>query len=269
MPPTADTKNLHFYQLGTDDAPSVVILHGLFGSGTNWRKIAQILSEQFQVWVPDLRNHGKSFHEEHMSWTVMAEDVLAWMDSQKLDRVTLLGHSMGGKVGMRLACQHPERIQALIVADIAPIAYAMSAHQQLIQSLLKLNLQIIHRREDADALLTHDIPSSILRTFLLTNLKHGSQGLEWKIPLNILAQALPGLRGIPECQTPYPGKTLFIGGEQSDYIPKSSYPEIKRLFPAYRMVILKQCGHWLHVEQPEAFLQTVKTFLRHHLLSGE
>ena len=122
---------LHYEAMG--EGPALLMLHGLFGSGTNWRSIARRLLPGRRIVLVDARNHGRSPHAADMSYAQMADDVLALMDDLDLPQATLLGHSMGGKTAMTLALRHPERVQRLIVADIAPVvAFLLSDGSQYV-----------------------------------------------------------------------------------------------------------------------------------------
>ena len=120
---------LNFKEQG--QGPAVVLIHGLFGSLDNLGLLARALSEHYRVISVDLRNHGASFHSDEMSYPQQAADVLALLDALALDQVSLVGHSMGGKVAMQLAKQAPARVARLVVADIAPVAYPHSRHQNV------------------------------------------------------------------------------------------------------------------------------------------
>src|SRR5690606_24200481 len=108
--------------LGGEGKPPLVVLRGLLGSSRNWMAAGKDLSPDFHVMALDLRNHGESGHAPEHNYLTMTNDVLAWLDEAGLERVRLMGHSMGGKTAMRLACLAPERVEALVVVDIAPRA---------------------------------------------------------------------------------------------------------------------------------------------------
>lgn len=251
---------LHLQRLGA--GPPLLILHGLFGSGTNWRSIARTLGHRHEVFLPDARNHGASPHTADMDYVLLAQDVLALLDAHSLAQVDLIGHSMGGKTAMCLALSHPERIRALMVVDIAP-GVSGSDHRPLIELLEALPLHAMQRRAEADEALAGDIDDPGLRAFLLQNLVSRDGHLAWRINLPAIHHALPALIDFP---FPEPGRrfdssALFLRGQLSDYVRDEHEPVISTLFPRARIETLANAGHWLHAEQPAAFAQAAQRFL--------
>lgn len=239
----------------------LLILHGLFGSHKNWQQQARALATHFTVHTLDLRNHGDSFHSATMDYPSMAVDVLHWMDHHQLSQVTLLGHSMGGKVAMQIALNQGQRVQQLIVVDIAPKTYP-AHHTRILQAMQALDLAQLPNRQAADQALQADIPDQVVRQFILTNLKrHGEQGFRWQLNLAGIIANYSQLLLAPSQQTPYGGDSLFIKGEQSDYIDKQDLPLIRQLFPAAQLHSMADTGHWPHAEHPQAFQRLVLDFL--------
>ena len=250
--------DLHFSYQG--QGPALLILHGLYGSGSNWNSHAKWLAERFTVILADLRNHGRSPHHPDMSYPAQAADLAALLDRLQLESALVLGHSMGGKAAMTLALQYPERVRALIAADIAPVAYRHD-HGEIIEALRRLDLQGLRSREDADAALAADISTGMVRQFLLTNLQRGPEGYSWRIPLDILADQLPLIEGFPSIEGRYEGPALFVHGTASDYLTAESEPAVRKHFPAAEIAPITGAGHWLHVEKPESFADTLRAFL--------
>ncbi|MCG5502008.1 alpha/beta fold hydrolase [Ectothiorhodospira lacustris] len=255
---------LHHKIMGS--GPPLLLLHGLYGSGVNWQGHARTLAARYRVLLPDLRNHGQSPHTLQMDYPAMATDLLALLNREDLEQALVVGHSMGGKVAMTLAQHHPERVRALVVADIAPVDYALDdrEHTHILDSLQHLPLADLSRREDADIALARAIPETAVRRFLLMNLERGPEGFRWRIPLDILQQALPTLVGYPGIDARYEGPTLFIRGERSDYVKDEYRPLIEARFPRARLMTLKGTGHWLHVQAPEPFGRILQGFLDRH-----
>ena len=243
--------------------PALIFLHGLYGSGNNWRGIARACLDDHQVLLPDLRNHGRSPHDPDMDYRRMAADVVALMDARGIERARLVGHSMGGKVAMTLALCHPTRVERAMVVDIAPIAYDHSAeHGGIIAALQGLDTRGIDNREQADAALAAAIPSAMVRQFLLTNLQRRNSGWTWRIPLDILADQLPVIQGWPlpnleNQQTPL----LFLHGGASDYVDARGRAAIARQFPEASVEAIAGAGHWVHAEAPAAFSERLRHFL--------
>jgi len=260
------TLTLYSRKVG-ENGPDFVVLHGLFGSGKNWRSFAGSLEEDFQVWTLDARNHGDSPHADSMSYQQMAEDVVRFFDENELENVILLGHSMGGKTAMQLALQFPDRIAALIVVDIAPVCYDHQQKQlKLIEAMQGLHLAAEMSRSDIEKKLALKIPEKRLLSFLMTNLYRQNGQFQWRIGLEQIAAGMPYLLNYPEVNSVFKGPVQFIGGENSAYLKFEYHALIRKKFPESRITMLKNCGHWLHIEQPAAFQKTVNEFLRYNNL---
>jgi esterase len=251
---------LHYKQYSTE-GPALLILHGLFGSLGNWGGHATRLAEHYAVIGVDLRNHGNSPHSREMSYRAMAADVLELMDRLGLASAHLLGHSMGGKVAMQLALDHPQRVNRLVIADIAPVRYA-GEHDGIFAGLQAVDLKRVSTRSDADRMLADHVDDEVVRQFLLTNLQRDSEGnFHWRINLPVLAESYRELRDGPAGQGVFERPTLFIKGDQSAYITEAHRDEIMRRFPQARLKVIMHAGHWLHAEKPQTFLHLVLDFL--------
>lgn len=255
-----ETVDLAYDEFGSQHPTSLIILHGFFASSRNWRKIAEKLAQTYHVYVPDLRNHGASPHHERMDYPTMSADVMLFMDSHKLTSAHIIGHSMGGKVAMWLALNQPARIRKLIVVDIAPKSYNHSFDAS-INAIMNLPLATIQNRKQAEDWLSKDIPELGYRQFLLQNLILQDGGYQWRIDLAIFKQQAPNIAAFPEMGNvpPYPGETLFVSGSKSNYVTQD---DTLRFFPQAEHKVIADAGHWLHVEQPDVFLQEVENFLK-------
>jgi len=250
---------LHFTETGQGRA--VVLLHGLFGSSDNWYTVAQQLAESFQVFALDQRNHGQSPHSEEMNYPMMAADVDRFFTARGLERAVVIGHSMGGKTAMQLALHYPQRVEKLVVADMAPRAYTAS-HDKIFDALLALDLPRFQTRPQIETALEPDIPNPVLRRFLLKNLGRDQAGaFFWKINLRDLALNYWRLREPVAGDAPYAGPTLFIRGGNSKYVQPEDEPLIHEWFPAARVETIEAAGHWVHADRPEEFLRVVLGFL--------
>ncbi|WP_426415726.1 alpha/beta fold hydrolase [Aestuariirhabdus sp. LZHN29] len=251
---------LHFRKDGQGDP--LLLIHGLFGSLENLGYVAKQLSAHFSVYSLDMRNHGRSPHHEMMSYELMVGDILRFLDEQKLARVSLLGHSMGGKVAMQLALSHPERVKQLVVADIAPVTYD-DHHSQIFKGLLSFDPATLHSRGEADRLLAPFVPELPVRSFLLKNLvrrAEGAGGFGWRVNLPVLhGQYQNIMRG--QQGSPFRGPTLFIKGGNSDYILPKYRGQVGALFPGAELKVISGTGHWLHAEKPDLFCTIVLRFL--------
>ena len=250
---------LHFKESGQGRA--VVLLHGLFGSSDNWQPVALRLAEQFHVFAVDLRNHGQSPHSADMDYQLMAADMDRFFAARGLDRALVIGHSMGGKTAMQFALQFPARVEKLVVADMAPRAYA-PAHDKIFAALQALDLPAYHTRQQLEDALAPEIPNLILRRFLLKNLGRNEAGqFFWKINLAGLSENYSHLGKMIIAPAPFAGPTLFIRGGKSRYLQPSDEPLIHQLFPAAEIRTIAHASHWVHADALEEFCQLVLDFL--------
>jgi esterase len=251
---------LAFEEFGDADKAPLIILHGFFASARNWRQIAEKLAENVHVYVLDLRNHGASPHSPEMDYPVMATDLALFLDRHRLKTASLLGHSMGGKVAMWFALNQPEAVDKLIVADMAPVSYSHS-FDRLIQALQALPLREISNRKQAEQLLASDIPDLNYRQFLLQNLVLKEGVYCWRVDLDIFYRTAPNIIAFPDTHhlKPFRGKSLFIAGADSDYVQAD---EVRLLFPDAVFSTIPKAGHWLHIQQPAAFIAQVENFLQ-------
>jgi esterase len=242
--------------------PPLIILHGLFGSARNWTSVAKRFADHHRVFALDLRNHGDSPWRNGMSFPSMAADVVAFMDDHGLERATMIGHSMGGKVAMALALEHGGRVGALVVVDIAPVAYG-GGYGAFVEAMQGVDLTDVRRRSDVDARLAAVIEDPGVRAFLMQNLVDREGRYAWRLNLEALGGAMDRIVGFPSelLQRSYDGPTLFLAGARSNYIRPEHDALIRRLFPRARVESVAEAGHWVHADQPKAFVDRVREFL--------
>ncbi len=237
----------------------MVVLHGLFGSLSNWKGIARTLAKQYRVVTVDLRNHGRSPWHDDVSYPAMAEDVVELFDSLQLETATLVGHSMGGKTAMVLALLHPHLVKSLVVVDIAPVNYRHS-HVDLIRTLQSVDLGTLERRQDLDREIRGAIPDSGLRMFLSQNLIFRDGHFEWRINLRALASGMRSLTGFPNIDDKtYSGNTLLLYGEDSDYVKPEHELRVRKLFPGAKLKGIANAGHWVHAQKPDEIISGIQT----------
>lgn len=244
--------------------PPLVILHGMLGSSRNWQSAGRDLAAGFHVFALDLRNHGDSFHAREMNHAALAGDVIAWMDAQDLERVHLLGHSMGGKAAMRLAVDHPRRVDKLVVVDIAPKGYPRS-HGLNFKAMNGLDLATLHSRHEAEERLASDVQDWAMRKFLLTNLERGADGksFRWSINLPALTESLPVLeQNSLASGERFDGDVLFVLGGRSRYFAPEDEPVTRAHFPYVTFSTIAESGHNPHFDTREAFVALVSRFLQ-------
>ncbi|HHH39428.1 MAG TPA: alpha/beta fold hydrolase [Sedimenticola sp.] len=253
---------LHYREYGhyTGERPTLLLLHGLLGSSSNWHSIARRLEGAHHILVPDLRNHGRSPHAQRMDYPSLAGDLRELIDDQGLDTVIPVGHSMGGKVAMWLALFHPALVQALVVVDIAPVRYP-NRFAPVYQALEGVDLTRVQNRREADRALARWLPEEGLRQYLLQSLVKGGSGWYWRFNLQALSEGMEAILDFPGEERVYPGPCLFIYGTASDYVTTDTQPAIRRQFPLARLRPVAGAGHWLYTEQPEAFLSALSRFL--------
>ena len=252
----------------TGEGRPLILLHGLFGSADNLGAVARGLEDGWQIHALDLRNHGGSPHADTMDYPSMAEDVLAYMDRQGLDKAAVLGHSMGGKVAMQLALTAGERIERIIVADIAPVTYK-PRHDAILEGLTSVDLQAVKSRKDADGQLAEQVEMPAVRQFLLKNLERvpkeeqqeGQPVFRWRLNLPVIERCYGNLAAAPEGES-YSGPVLFLKGADSAYIQEKHRETINALFPAAQVKIIQGTGHWLHAEKTETFVALCRRFLQ-------
>jgi pimeloyl-ACP methyl ester carboxylesterase len=254
---------LHTTQIG-EQGDWVVFLHGLFGQGRNFTQIAKALVPDLRSVLVDLPNHGRSDWMDTTDYDDIADVVAAWLRERHVDDVPVhvVGHSMGGKVAMVLALRHPDLVARLVVVDIAPaVSDGAGEFEHLLDSLAALDLDTLDRRGDADDLLARAIEDPRVRGFLLQNLRSEDGGFRWQANLDLLRRELASIGGFPDIDATFEGPVLWVAGERSNYIRPEHGDRMRRLFPRTRALTLKGAGHWVHSEQPEAFVSTLRVFL--------
>lgn len=252
-------QRLFFRELG--QGRPMIILHGVFGSSDNWLTQAKLFSPHFRVFTIDQRNHGQSPHDEEFSYPVMVTDLLQFIDEHQLKDPIVIGHSMGGKVAMNFAVAHPEKLEKLIVVDIAPKPYNLE-HYVIIEGLKAIPVQTITSRNEADAALAAYVPEPDVRQFLLKNLQRRPEGgFTWKINLPVIDKNLNKIGFDLEFAGKFEKPTLFIRGGKSKYVKDEDMTRIKEVFPQAELKTL-DTGHWVQAEKPQEFVDTVMKWLR-------
>jgi esterase len=288
---------LHYRKLSQDtegmsNKKNIFILHGLFGLSDNWATVGKMLSEHFEVYLIDLRNHGSSPHSDEWSYPAMANDIKELMDDVRgtIDYVKdtstinhlppsiLLGHSLGGKVAMQFASMYPELLEKLIVVDIAPKDYP-GKQFDFIEKLLTVNLAEIKTRKEAEIELRKIINDNATVQLLLKNIQwtplpsspltplhkereiEQPQFLSWKFNLKVIAGNQDAIGRTLSIKNKIETPTLFIRGEKSNYILDSDIQVIKKIFPNSELKIIEGAGHWVHADKPNEFVKCLLEFI--------
>jgi pimeloyl-ACP methyl ester carboxylesterase len=164
---------LHYKSFG--EGKPLIILHGFLGSLDNWQSIAKELAANYQLFILDIRNHGKSFHDPKHDYASMIADVHHFIEHLGLSEVTLLGHSMGGKIAMSFALKYPLLVSHLIVVDISPKIYS-PGHEDILHALSKVNPKDLNSRQEAVDIISTYIQDPSVVQFLLKNLDRLGDG---------------------------------------------------------------------------------------------
>lgn len=253
---------LFFREYGDAGKPQVVILHGLLGSSRNWQAAAQSLADRYHVYCLDLRNHGASPWAEPHTYEVMMEDVLSWMDEHISSPPALVGHSMGGKLAMKLACEYPKAIRKLVVVDIQPLLYPKN-HDNDFAGMKAVDLDKLKSRTEAEPQLEPHVANWAMRKFLLTNLIKDDLGdFCWQVNLDAIIADRREIEASPlEAEDRYEGDTLFIMGGKSRYFVPAEVPRLREHFPASALEVMEESGHNPHFEYREQFVEILAEFL--------
>lgn len=252
-----NSPKLAYRYFGGEGKPPLVLIHGLLGSSRNWVTAGKELASDYEVFAIDLRNHGDSPHLDSMDFSELAEDVRHFLREQELSHVHLLGHSLGGKVAMRVAVESPELLESLIVVDIAPREYP-PYHQRDFDAMNALPLAELESRKDADAHMAEMVPDWGQRQFLLTNLGREGDAFKWMINLRALTEARDVMRKDsigPE--DVYDGGASFILGGRSRFVLPEDWRTIHKHFPKARIQVIEESGHNPHIEQRQQFLAAI------------
>ena len=260
---------LFFRKLGS--GPPMIILHGLYGMSDNWMTIARVLSKSFEVYLPDMRNHGRSPHSPYHNYEIMQNDIYEFCKEQGIEKAVLMGHSMGGKIAMSFAKAHPEMLTHLIIVDISPREYTTADdelshffnHRKIINALRSINLAELKHRDEADAALALEIDLPYVRSFLLKNLYHNTdKNFDWRVNLKAISKSLPDIMAGIDADEPITGfSVLFVRGGLSDYIIDEDAKLIEKIFPTTEIVSIENASHWLHAEHPIEFIKIVNEFV--------
>lgn len=250
---------LHSNILGTGFP--LIILHGYFGMGDNWKSHANKLAENFEVHIIDQRNHGRSFHSDEFNYELMVEDLKYYYEENNIEKAIVLGHSMGGKTAMLFAVENPELVEKLVVADIAPKYYAPH-HHMITDALCSVNFSELKLRTEVDEILKKSISDVGIRQFLLKNVYRKTKTeMAFRFNLESLVENNPEIGEALPSFTTYDGETLFLRGEKSDYILDEDFGLIKAHFEKAEIQTVSNAGHWLHAENPTEFYAKLIGFL--------
>lgn len=244
----------------------LLLLHGIFGSSDNWFTQAKLLAENYHTYSLDMRNHGQSPHNDVFDYPAMTADVLEFLEANDIRDPVLIGHSMGGKVAMNFAIAHPDKVQKLIVVDIAPKEYNMT-HDVILDGLKAIPIDKITSRNEADEALAAFVSEPDVRQFLLKNLQRRPEGgFKWKLNLPAIAANSDKIGLDLHFDGKFDKPTLFVRGARSGYVKDEDFDRIREVFPAAQMETM-DAGHWVPAEKPKEFVELVEKWLKQSSLT--
>lgn len=238
----------------------ILLIHGLLGDAKNLGALARELQKTHKAISVDLRNHGRSFHDDAISHELMAQDVIAVLDHLAIPHCDVIGHSLGGKVAMKLAHQAPERVDHLIVLDMSPVAYTQHRHRTVFDGLQAVSFAKPNSRQAAEHILMQHIDDPAVIPFLLKSLTKQGEYWDWCCHVPALIRHYDDLMDWQPI-APFQGKTLFMKGGTSDYLQAEHQTDIMAQFPNAKAHVIANAGHWLHAEKPQAVLRAIEKFL--------
>jgi len=245
--------------------PPLLVLHGLFGSSSNWRAVARSLAASHTVHSVDLRNHGASPWADSMDYVEMADDVLQLMGRLALEEAAVLGHSMGGKTAMALALRHPRRVSRLVVVDIAPVSYADTL-TPFAEAMRSADVVAAASRAEVQGRLQQAVPEPGVVPFLMQNLVMHNDHFDWRINLVGISAAVPQLCAFPSALlgARFERPLTVIAGANSQYVARRDGADFRPMFPGAEIDVIADAGHWVHADRPAAFLACVERALARH-----
>ena len=246
----------------TGSGRPLIILHGLFGMADNWLTIASRIARKYTVYLLDQRNHGQSPHSPEFSYRILAEDLQDFIREHDLGDVRLIGHSMGGKAAMCHALHYPERVEKLVIVDIAPKAYHHPFFERVLDFMLALDLSRFTTRAAIEEAFTEVIPNAAVRLFILKNLQRTEEGFRWRINVQSLRDNLGTIFAAIASVRRFEKPTLFVRGGRSDYVLDEDEAAIRALFPAAELVTIPEGSHWLHADAEEALCRHLRDYLQ-------
>lgn len=240
----------------------LIIMHGLFGISDNWVSLGRKYATDFKVYLVDLPNHGRSAHYDEFDTPFMASKINEFMGEKGIEKAYIMGHSLGGKVAMQLACLYPEKVEKLIVADIGPKAYPIH-HQTILLALNSIDTSKLKLRSEADEVFVKYGLDEGTRQFLLKNLYWKTpEQLDWRFNLKVITEKISEVGKALPADYKFEKETLFIRGGASGYVRDEDWPAIRRQFPIAVLDTIEGVGHWLHAQNPQEYYTKTMSFLK-------
>ncbi len=242
----------------------LIIAHGLFGMLDNWVSLAKKLATQYEVFLVDMRNHGKSGHSDIMNYPVMARDLYDFLEEQAIYHAYFLGHSMGGKTVLQFATLYPGFVRKMIIADIMPYAYqaGRTEHTLIFEAIREVNAIKPASRNEAEQIISNIIGDERISMFIFKNLKKNDKGyFDWKFNAEVLMDNYLSISGEIKFHNRISAPCLFLKAGNSDYIDFQRIKEYDKYITNPEMAVIPNASHWLHVDNTPAFIKVVLDFL--------
>ncbi len=251
-----------FYRHFGEGEP-VIILHGLLGLSDNWVTIGRRLAEKFEVFIPDQRNHGQSPHSDTFNYYSLTEDLLEFVEDHQLLNPIIIGHSMGGKVAMNFALEHPFRVDKMIVVDISTRKYSgRQEHLEILDAMRSVDLSVVTEREEVESLIREKIKSEKIALFILKNIyRIGRKKLAWRLNVDAIFNNIENAYEEIDSHYTYEKPVLFVKGGKSNYIMADDQVEIRKYFPNAQFKTIENASHWVHADEPEELCRIFSEFL--------
>lgn len=247
-----------------------MFLHGLMGSAANWLKVIPAFQSEFHILTFDQRGHGRSFHPlTGYHPRDYAQDLKLILEELGWNATALVGHSMGARNALEFAVHFSQRVKVLVLEDIGPEAnFAAFAR---IERLLSLVPTPFSSRGEAKDFFEKRYPQlisfypqpEILSRFFLAGIEQKPDGTQdWRFAKEAILQSMREGRkedhwdGFANLKMP----VLVIRGEKSEDLPRPIFERMLHTKPAAKGVEIKDAGHWVHFDQPEAFIRTLQEF---------
>jgi esterase len=256
-------QDFHHSVSGREGAPWMIFLHGLLGSGANWRGITPAFEGDHRILLFDQRGHGRSFKpEKGYAPEDFAGDLGFLMDELIIPSATVIGHSMGGRNALTFANLYPGRVTKLVIEDIGPEAVAKSG-SETVQMLKEIPMPFPDKRAAKEYLL-NEFGNPELGNFLYMSLKTNPDGsVAWIFDLKNIIEIIEKGRShsrweeVRNVRCP----TLVIRGERSDELSRDEYDRMLQANPCIHGVEIPGAGHWVHSDKPDLFIAALKQFV--------
>ncbi|NRD74484.1 alpha/beta fold hydrolase [Shewanella sp. VB17] len=248
-------------QYGWDDhgeGPTLVFLHGLFLDRTFWSPVIKRLSKPFRCVVFDMPGHGASGWREGLDLNAIANDIALWLIENNISKVTLVGHSQGGMIALRIAAKYPQLLNKLVLVNTSTRAEAPS-HMPLWQQRRSLLLSLDEKNRQS---VFEDIQKiKYTSSWLQAHPAYARDDINKQMKANprMLAYAMDAAvierEDIREILKEITVNTIVLAGTEDIATPSAHGEEIARLMPNATYSAVKKASHSIPVEMPEALVE--------------